>query len=239
MSVSQTTAGTPEPSNERVPLYLNWDDYKLDYCNICGSPRSDFYAFYSETPNRCKRCLSLERHRILKWAYDWFIRREFDFRGKEILACTPGDAETHYLAYRAKRFVSFDIRPVAWFDMQMDICSMTPIADESFDCFLAMAVLQHTRDDVRAIDEIHRVLRPGGRFIAQSSNIMNGRTKLFENVIQHYTEEEYLKYGVGTYRVYGDLDLIKLVSRKFVVKTFHGFDPITGGTDFIVCGIKE
>jgi hypothetical protein len=37
----------------------------------------------------------------------------------------------------------------------------------------------------------------------------------------------------------GVVDLLKLIGRKFVVKTFHGFDPITGCTDFIGCGIKE
>jgi len=35
------------------------------------------------------------------------------------------------------------------------------------------------------------------------------------------------------------LKVIKLIGRKFVVKTFHGFDPITGSTDFIGYGIKD
>lgn len=216
----------------------NLADYMLDRCNICGAPRSEFYAFYSQTPNRCKTCQSLERHRILKWAYDMFIHLEFPFEGKEFLVCTPGEAETKYILRGAKKIVSFDVRPVSWFDMRMDMHDMSPIADASFDGFLAMAVLQHTRDDARAIDEIYRVLRPGGRLFVQASNIMNGRTKLFDNVVQHYSQEEYDKYGVGTYRVYGDTDLIRLLARRFVVKTFQGLDPVCGGTDFIACGIK-
>ncbi|MEN6626037.1 MAG: class I SAM-dependent methyltransferase [Candidatus Sumerlaeia bacterium] len=226
MTESVPTAGT------------NLADYKLDRCNICGAPQSEFYAFFSETPNRCKTCQSLERHRILKWAYDMFIHREFPFPGKEFLVCTPGEAETRYILAGAKKIVTFDVRPVSWFDLQMDMCDMRQIADGSFDGFMAMAVLQHTRDDARAIDEIYRVLRPGGRLFVQASNIMNGRTKFFDNPVQHYTQEEYDTYGVGTYRVYGDTDLIRLLARRFVVKTFHGFDPITGGTDFIACGIK-
>jgi hypothetical protein len=68
---------------------------------------------------------------------------------------------------------------------------------------------------------------------------VNGRSTPFEDLHRHCTEEEYQKYGVGTFRIYGDVDLIKLIGIKFVVKTFHGFDPITGSTDFIGCGIKD
>lgn len=222
---------------ERRPIYLNSNDYKLDYCNICGNSLKDFYASYSETPNRCGKCHSLERHRILKWAYDWHIRREYSFEGKEILACTPGDAEM-FILYGAKKIVTFDVRPVAWFDLQMNISNMDQIPDESFDCFTAISVLPMTRDDVAAIDEIHRVLRPGGRFISQTSNIMNGRTQPFEDTYKYVTEDD-KQYDVGTFRVYGDTDYIRLIGRRFTLKTFYGFDPITGNTDFIACGIKE
>ena len=226
-------------TNEPSPLSFNRDDYRLDYCNICGNPKSEFYPFFSETPNRCNKCQSLERHRLFKWAYDWQIRGEFAFEGKEILSCTPGPAEINYLLSGAKLLKTFDIRPVEWFDLQMDICDMRPIPDASFDCFVGISVLTHTKDDLKAIDEIYRVLRPGGRLFTQATNVLNGRTKPFADVTKHYGEEEYRKYGVGTFRIYGDTDLIKLVGRRFVVKTFHGFDPINGGTDFIVCGIKE
>lgn len=226
-------------SDEQPTISINLEDYKLEYCNICGNPKSEFYAFFAEAPNRCKKCQSLERHRIFKWAYDWHIRREFPLEGKEVLSCTPGDAELQYLLRGVKTLKTFDIRPVSWFDMQMDICDMHQIPDESFDCFFGISILTHTKDDVKAINEIHRVLRPGGRFFTQATNAVNGRTRPFEDLHKHYTEEEYKQYGVGTFRIYGDIDLINLIGRKLVVKTFHGFDPITGRTDFIACGIKD
>lgn len=226
-------------TSEHNPISLKLDDYKLDHCNVCGNPQSEFYPFFGKVPNRCKKCQSLERHRIFKWAYDWHIHREFALDGKEILSCTPGHTEIHYLLRGAKTLKTFDIRPVSWFDMQMDICDMRPIPDESFDCFFGISILTHIKDDTKAIDEIHRVLRRGGRFFTQATNTVNGRTRPFEDLHRHYPVEDYQKYGVGTFRVYGDLDLIKLIGRKFVVKTFHGFDPITGGTDFIACGIKD
>jgi len=40
-----------------------------------------------------------------------------------------------------------------------------PFPTESFDCVCSMGVLHHTPDTEKAVGEIHRVLRPGGRFI--------------------------------------------------------------------------
>jgi SAM-dependent methyltransferase len=40
-----------------------------------------------------------------------------------------------------------------------------PVADESLDLVTALDVLEHLPDDRRAAAEIHRVLRPGGRFV--------------------------------------------------------------------------
>ena len=42
-----------------------------------------------------------------------------------------------------------------------DICAM-PYADASFDLVLATDVIEHVEDDMGALREIHRVLRPGG-----------------------------------------------------------------------------
>lgn len=41
-----------------------------------------------------------------------------------------------------------------------------PFADASFDCVVAAWVLYHVADRNRAIAEVERVLRPGGRFVA-------------------------------------------------------------------------
>jgi SAM-dependent methyltransferase len=43
-----------------------------------------------------------------------------------------------------------------------DICAM-PFADGSFDFVFSTDILEHVEDDNRALSEIHRVLKPGGR----------------------------------------------------------------------------
>jgi SAM-dependent methyltransferase len=47
---------------------------------------------------------------------------------------------------------------------QGDACAM-PFPDKSFDLILATDIIEHLDDDLRALSEIHRVLKPGGKCI--------------------------------------------------------------------------
>ncbi|MEI7788142.1 MAG: class I SAM-dependent methyltransferase [Chlorobiaceae bacterium] len=93
--------------------------------------------------------------------YDKYLSLEFSFENKEILACVPGTPELEYFFCGANRVISFDVRPVSWFDLQMDITNMKKIEDQSFDVFVAIAVMQHVEKDYLVPAEIYRVLRPG------------------------------------------------------------------------------
>ena len=46
-----------------------------------------------------------------------------------------------------------------------DVCSI-PFPDNFFDCVVAFDVLEHVKNDVLAAQEIRRVLKPGGSFVA-------------------------------------------------------------------------
>lgn len=47
-------------------------------------------------------------------------------------------------------------------------CHSLPFEDDSFDAVVAQAVLQHVLDAHRCVDEMHRVLRPGGLVYADT-----------------------------------------------------------------------
>jgi SAM-dependent methyltransferase len=212
----------------------------MNLCNICGTPQDSFTSFSDGGARiRCSKCLSFERHRRFQWAYELFIKNEFEFKGKKILACVPSKYELEFLFKDAEKVTSFDIRPVEWFDLQLDITNMHSIESNSYDALVAIAVMQHVKNDFLVINEVHRVLRPGGRCFFQASNTNGSPTRAHTNLHEHYSIEEYEKYEVGTYRVYNDFEFIKMFQEKFVVKTFYGIDPVCGGADFILCGYKN
>lgn len=63
------------------------------------------------------------------------------------------------------RYITADLEsPLA--KIKMDIHQM-PFADRSFDVVLCNHVLEHVDNDIRAMEEIHRVLKPGGFAILQ------------------------------------------------------------------------
>jgi SAM-dependent methyltransferase len=45
-----------------------------------------------------------------------------------------------------------------------------PFADGSFDVVISDNVLEHLREPIHAFQEVHRVLRPGGLFLAKTPN---------------------------------------------------------------------
>lgn len=45
-----------------------------------------------------------------------------------------------------------------------------PFAAEQFDCVISFQVIEHIRRDAEFVREVHRVLRPGGRFIVSTPN---------------------------------------------------------------------
>jgi hypothetical protein len=131
-------------------------------CNICGHSGAAFLDFGVKRPlpdRRCPRCGSLERHRAV-----WLLLRDragLLERPLRMLHIAPEP----FFAGRLRRepsvdYLSGDISsPDAM--VRLDITAIDQ-PDASFDLVYAGHVLEHIPDDVRAMAEVHRVLRPGG-----------------------------------------------------------------------------
>lgn len=108
--------------------------------------------------------LSLERHRLI-WVY---LQRETDFfqTPAKVLHMAP---EKAFLS-RLKKMSHLDYTtcdlesPLA--DIKADICDL-PFADASFDWVLCNHVLEHIPNDTKAMEELFRVLKPGGTALLQ------------------------------------------------------------------------
>lgn len=61
--------------------------------------------------------------------------------------------------------VSIDVDSDSQADFIMDVCNMKEFDNESFDLVLMVEVLEHVHNPSLAINEIYRVLKPGGQLL--------------------------------------------------------------------------
>ena len=64
-----------------------------------------------------------------------------------------------------------------------------PFADESFDCVISFQVIEHIEQDAAFVREVHRVLRPGGKFIVTTPNAPMSLTRNPWHVREYRAEE--------------------------------------------------
>ena len=114
---------------------------------------------------KCPRCGSSERHRLAFF----YLRDNLSMKenqGVRLLDVAPDVFVTKSLFETANiDYVSVDlVRGNA--DYRMDITNLQ-FADDSFDVIICYHVLEHIKEDRKAIDELYRVLKPGGWAILQ------------------------------------------------------------------------
>lgn len=107
----------------------------------------------------CPNCLSFERHRLQKLVLGE-LEKEYAFSSMSILHVAPEYFFQAELKKKFKKYESVDLT-MKDVDYHADLCNL-PMKNNSYDCVLASHVLEHIKDDEKALQEIHRVLTPGG-----------------------------------------------------------------------------
>lgn len=74
-----------------------------------------------------------------------------------------------------------------------------PFGDGSFDCVISFQVIEHIDRDAEFVREIHRVLRPGGKFIVTTPNAPMSLTRNPWHV-REYTAAELRRLLAGPFR---------------------------------------
>lgn len=136
-------------------------------CVVCGRHYKKFlpYGRINPRPNAlCPNCLSLERHRLI-WLY---LKKETNFFSAplNVLHIAPEHCFMKlFEKQHGSNYITADIEsPLA--KVKMDIHTM-PFEQNKFDVVLCNHVLEHVKDDIQALKEIHRVLKPGGWAVLQ------------------------------------------------------------------------
>ena len=149
-----------------IKLYFKGDQFTDP---IDGSSYRKFlpYGYQNLRQNAlCPGTLSLERHRLL-WLY---LDRKTTFLTDSIRVLHIAPEQVFYKKFKSFShwdYTTSDLHsPLA--DVKADICAL-PFEDNSYDFILCNHVLEHIPNDLKAMEELYRVLKPGGTW--NTSNV--------------------------------------------------------------------
>jgi SAM-dependent methyltransferase len=102
-----------------------------------------------------------------------------------------------------------------------------PFADHTFDLVYAHGVVQYTADPQRLVNEVRRVLKPGGEAIFQVYNRvswLNALSKLMKVGLEHDDAPVLLKFSIPEFkRLLSGFSGVRIVPERFPVKSrLHG-----------------
>jgi ubiquinone/menaquinone biosynthesis C-methylase UbiE len=113
-------------------------------------------------------------------------------------------------------------------DLRMMNGEALEFEDHSFDVVYAHGVLQYTANAPKMVNELHRVLRPGGEAILMVYNKyswLNALSKLMQVDLEHQDAPVLEKYSIGQFRrLLKPFSTVRIVPERFPVKTrlHHG-----------------
>jgi SAM-dependent methyltransferase len=173
--------------------------------------------------------LSLERHRLL-WLY---LNEETDFFQPHLVSDSSElnsnriklrDAETNlslkvlhfapeqafYKLFRNQKNLDYTTTdlysPLA--DVKADICNL-PFEDNQYDVILCNHVLEHIPDDTKAMQELYRVLKPGGMAILQIPQDLSRTVTFSDDSITDQKERA---------KIFGQYDHVRIYGRDYFDK---------------------
>ena len=174
------------------------------------------YGYGKQRPNVLSpSTLSLERHRLL-WLY---LKNETNFFSENLKALHFAPEQCFVKRFRKLKNLDYTttdlLSPIA--DVKADICSL-PFEDNSYDVMLCNHVLEHIPDDTKAMQELYRVMKPGGYGIFQIPQDLNRKSTFEDNSITDKAERAKLFGQYDHVRVYGHDYFDKLRSIGFKVE---------------------
>ena len=213
------------------------EDSKLverNYCPICNK----YLEFKPFGPSKRKRaqcpiCGSLERHRLV---YLLFQNRYWELLNEESIKLLHFAPENVFYNYFSNQenidYYPVDINPKLFESTNIEIREKVDIEnihypDGEFDFIYNGHVLQCVNDDIKAIKELYRVLKPGGVCIILVP-INKSLEETFEN-------KEYNKTAELRKKHYGDKHHRRTYAPDLADKLeYYGFDVETVSDDEIL-----
>lgn len=165
------------------------------------------YGYGKQRPNVLSpSTLSLERHRLL-WLY---LKNETKFFSDKLKVLHFAPEQAFYKRFRELKNLNYTttdlLSPLA--DVKADICNL-PFKDDEFDVILCNHVLEHIPDDTKAMQELYRVMKPGGWGIFQIPQDLSRETTFEDDSITDKKERA---------KIFGQYDHVRVYGRDYFGK---------------------
>ena len=172
-------------------------------CTVCGKHYRKFlpYGYVHPRENAlCPNCLSLERHRLIQL----YLQNKTAFytsKPKMLHVAPEYCFIKRFEKQLGEQYITADLEsPLA--KVKMDVLAI-PFPDNSFDVIFCNHTLEHVTDDIKAMQELHRVLKPTGWGIIQSPINYSRETTYEDDSItepderaKHFGQHDHLReYG--------------------------------------------
>ena len=176
---------------------------------IDGKSYRSFLPYGYETQRKnvlAPGTLSLERHRLL-WLY---LKNETTFFTAPLKVLHFAPEQAFYKRFKNLKnldYTTTDLNsPLA--DVKADICNL-PFENNSFDFILCNHVLEHIPDDQKAMQELYRILKPGGIGIFQIPQDI-AKAKTFE--------DDTITDAKERAKIFGQYDHVRVYGRDYFDK---------------------
>jgi SAM-dependent methyltransferase len=194
------------------------------YCNSCDSHlRSWIHVGHIDHINRvCPVCYSFGRQRFLAMVLTRELSSIPPTSRKTLLHFAPELGLQRWLKERMYflTYISADLSSPE-VDINLDIQHIN-LPDNAIDFVLLSHVLEHVPDDILAIQEIYRILAPGGKLFVQVP--LSGENLTQDDNIDT-PEMRLARYGKTDHvRLYGEDILTRLVNAGFRVTIYRAND---------------
>jgi SAM-dependent methyltransferase len=165
------------------------------------------YGYGRQRPNVLSpSTLSLERHRLF-WLY---LKNETNFFTKNLKVLHFAPEQCFLKRFRKLKNLEYTttdlLSPIA--DVKADICNL-PFENNSYDVIFCNHVLEHIPDDTKAMQELYRVMKPGGFGIFQIPQDLNRDITFEDDTITDKAERT---------KIFGQYDHVRIYGRDYFNK---------------------
>lgn len=209
-----------------------WASTTKSHCNVCDRkvrgfrPIPDYYLTnlrrygwpYSteevETCSvhqySCPWCRAPDRDRLIAMYFQSFWDNRDTSSPFQMLDFAPSRPLTSFFRKRLTQTATRNVYRTADLyapdvEDKIDITNMSSYPDHSWDFFICSHILEHVDDDIKALSELHRVLRPGGRGLLLAPIILS---------LKNTDEDPSLTDVNERWRRFGQDDHVRIYSKQ-------------------------